>query len=167
LLLGAAHGGLHFLADEALAVGAELAQVAQGLAGRGVDAALVVVAHGVLRYHPGVGGVALEPLQRVAALDFQRVGQPQVKSFAVDIIGCQAAVAACVLAAEEQLVGMPFPAQGASPGEQGAQALFGVGERGTALFTGDAHSRGANCAHVEFFFGEIDADQDFFHTFVA
>ena len=157
---------LRLLLYQLVAVLQHRLQLAHGVAGCLVDDGLVHVPHGILGNHQRVGLVILTLSHAHAALDLQCTLAPDVKILGIDVVAQAAVVSARGLAAEQDIIQRHPFYQVTRPHKHTAEAHRAVLECFVAQFL-DALQRilHVNCACIDLFFGNIDADDDFFHTF--
>ena len=101
------------------------------------------------------------------ALDLERTLAPDVQVLSVDVVAQGAVVATRGLAAEQDFLQGYALDQVPCPDQHAPEAHRAVLERFIAQFLDSLLCvSDVNCACINFFFGNVDADYDFFHTFV-
>src|SRR5574344_844634 len=143
-----------------------LAQTLQILAQRLIEAHLVVVAHSILCYNTSVCLVTLGALQGRSPLDSQSILQPHVIAAPVEIVAQGFAVAAGILSAEQPKTCILFVRNSLHPPQQATKTAHLVVKHFVLSLCTLLDSLGLYDRCIKLFFGKIDADKDFFHTFV-
>ena len=156
----------HLLSDKTVAIQENLSQTRQRGALRFIQYHLVVVTHGILSDGSGVGLVVLHALDAGRVLDLVGTLKPHVVARGIEIVAQANTVASSVFAAEEPGVNGSRLRLSLYPLYQTTEARCLVVKHFVHTWSTFLQSLRFNEGCIKLFLREIDANKDFFHTFV-